>query len=122
MSDFDNIEENKRTQNENNALANCVSALPCVPSSESAPDTPNINQIREIFNKFSKSNNTDVSVIERPSTSELCVWSKKILEFLPTVNESQNAGNTQVINHFASIKVILLIFTKISLKVIWLIF
>lgn len=107
MSDFDNIEENKTRENENNAIANCVSALPCVPSGDSTPDTPNINQIREIFNKFSKSDNTDVSVIERPSTSELCVWSKKILEFLPTVNESQNAGNLHVINHFTTIKVII---------------
>ena len=85
------------------------SLLPCVPGYEPRPETPNIDKLRELFARFKgeNPNETDHSVLDRVNSHELCKWSEKVLQYLPSVDDSHNADESskQIVQHFTTLKV-----------------
>ena len=64
------------------SLIKCLSCLPCFPKYEPKPDTPNIDRLRELLNKFKGEypESTDINVIERSKADELANWTKTVSE------------------------------------------
>lgn len=106
-----------------------ISILPCFPSYQPRPNTPNFDQVSlfklyyqyifsvlkpflqltEILNRFrSQDSNTDMSVLDRVSSTDLCAWSQKVLTFLPSVDDvpESDAETRDMLTHFDTIKVI----------------
>lgn len=72
-----------------------------------APDTPNIDQLRTFLGRFKQDPNTESALISRPSSTELCQWTKKVCEYLPNATDATTAGGDDMRpmkQHFSSIK------------------
>ncbi|RNA33700.1 hypothetical protein BpHYR1_024296 [Brachionus plicatilis] len=56
-----------------------LSALPCLPNYCSMPETPNIDRLKELLQKFSHDNpeEVDATTLHRDNTHKLCQWSEK---------------------------------------------
>ena len=63
--------------------------------------------------RFKKNpNETDVSVLDRVDSHDLCAWSQKILKFLPSVSGDDGAQKNGIIGHFDIIKVVYLLISN----------
>jgi hypothetical protein len=72
-----------------------------------APDTPNLNQLRTFINRFNDDPNAETSFISRPSSNDLCQWTKKVCEYLPNSADAATAnadGMRPMKQHFSAIK------------------
>lgn len=72
-----------------------------------APDTPNIDKLKTFIERFNKDPNAETSFIRRPNQTELCEWTKKVCEYLPSANETATASGDDIRpmkQHFSSIK------------------
>lgn len=127
---------NGEQQQERSGLQNVIrviSILPCFPSYQPKPPTPNFDQVmrfqvpcclnemtnylkmnfyfqlKEILNRFRTHdpNQTDLSVLDRTSSTDLCVWTQKVLTFLPSVDDvpESDAETRDTLTHFNTIKV-----------------
>lgn len=103
-------DENRVEQRKPQPIERFLSAvLPCVPGYEPTPETPNIDKLKELFGRFKSENpnQTDQSVLDRVNSHELCKWSEKVLQYLPSVDDAQNAdaSSKQIVTHFSTLKV-----------------
>jgi hypothetical protein len=70
-------------------------------------DTPNIDKLRTFLDRFKQDPNSETSFIKRPSSTELCEWTKKVCEYLPSANDTSTAKNDDIRpmkQHFSIIK------------------
>ncbi|CAF0772906.1 unnamed protein product [Didymodactylos carnosus] len=84
-----------------------MNLLSCIGRQEQegpAAETPNIDQIRAFLSRFQNDPNTDKSFISRPNSTELCEWSKKVCEYLPSVDDQPAEQANNVKQHFSAIK------------------
>lgn len=71
------------------------------------PDTPNINKLRTFLDRFKQDPNSETSFIKRPNQTELCEWTKKVCEYLPSATDTATASGDDMRpmkQHFSSIK------------------
>ena len=71
------------------------------------PDTPNLDQLKTFLNRFKQDPNTESSFISRPSSTELCQWTKKVCEYLPTATDATTASGDDMRpmkKHFSTIQ------------------
>jgi len=108
---FDDIEQKAQARESRAAesgplavVGTILSCLPCVPKMEPHPDTPNIDQIRAVFDRFRADNDADSSFVDRGDSHSLCEWSQKILQFLPAVEQASDSESDPVVSHFKSIQ------------------
>ena len=71
------MEPRRNTNNTLQTISRVISILPCVPKRDPQPPTPNIDQIKQIYQRFNKEdpNQTDVSLLDRIDSHDLCRWS-----------------------------------------------
>jgi hypothetical protein len=70
-------------------------------------DTPNIDKLRTFMERFNKDPNTETSFLKRPSSTELCEWTKKVCEYLPSATDAATANSDDIRpmkQHFSVIK------------------
>jgi hypothetical protein len=71
------------------------------------PDTPNIDKLKTFLDRFKQDPNSETSFIKRPNQTELCEWTKKVCEYLPSATETVTASGDDIRpmkQHFSSIK------------------
>ena len=72
------------------------------------PETPNIDQLKTFLNRFKKDSDADSSLIDRPSSTDLCRWTKKVCEYLPSSTDASAASGGDDLRpmkqHFTMIK------------------
>jgi hypothetical protein len=72
-----------------------------------APDTPNIDKFRTFLDRFKQDPNIETSFIRRPNQTELCEWTKKVCEYLPSATDVASASGDDIRpmkTHFSTIK------------------
>ncbi len=71
------------------------------------PDTPNIDKLKTFLDRFKQDPNAETSFIRRPNQTELCEWTKKVCEYLPSATDTATASGDDIRpmkQHFSSIK------------------
>ncbi|CAF2471886.1 unnamed protein product [Rotaria sp. Silwood2] len=71
------------------------------------PDTPNIDKLRTFIDRFKQDPNAETSFIRRPNSTELCEWTKKVCEYMPSANDAATANGDDIRpmkQHFSIIK------------------
>jgi hypothetical protein len=71
------------------------------------PETPNIDKLRTFIDRFKQDPNAETSFIKRPSSTELCQWTKKVCEYLPSATDTATASGDDIRpmkQHFTIIK------------------
>ena len=71
------------------------------------PDTPNIDKLRAFVERFNQDPNTESSFIKRPNSTELCQWTKKVCDYLPSATDTATANGDDIRpmkQHFSTIK------------------
>lgn len=71
------------------------------------PDTPNIDKLRTFLGRFKQDPNAEASFIKRPNSTELCAWTKKVCEYLPSATDAATANGDDIRpmkQHFSVIK------------------
>ncbi|UJR30238.1 hypothetical protein I4U23_017776 [Adineta vaga] len=70
-------------------------------------ETPNIDKLRTFIGRFQQDSNTDNSLILRLDATQLCEWTKKVCEYLPSATETTSANGDDIRpmkQHFSIIK------------------
>lgn len=93
MADFDNIENEsngKNVDSDKNAkndasgglqnVIKAISCLPCFPKYTPKPDTPNIDKLKDILNKFKSEdpNEIQTTIVDRKTSDDLADWTQKV--------------------------------------------
>lgn len=120
LNEFDNIQniDEPKSNNDGDAerkksdglqkVIKTITCLPCFPKYEPKPDTPNIDQLKQILDRFRNedSGETNVDVVERSKSDELSDWTNKVLEYLPGIEDAPEGteGTHQISSHFLTIK------------------
>ena len=77
------VEPRRNTNNTLQTISRAIAILPCIPKRVPKPPTPNIDQIKQIYQRFNKEdpNQTDISLLDRIDSHDLCQWSGKVEAF-----------------------------------------
>ncbi|CAM4739720.1 unnamed protein product [Rotaria magnacalcarata] len=70
-------------------------------------DTPNIDKLKTFLDRFKQDPNSESSFIKRPSSTELCQWTKKVCEYMPSATDAAAANGDDIRpmkQHFSVIK------------------
>ena len=70
-------------------------------------ETPNIDKLKIFLERFKQDSNTETSFIKRPNSTELCEWTKKVCEYLPSATDTSTASGDDIRpmkQHFSAIK------------------
>jgi hypothetical protein len=70
-------------------------------------ETPNIDKLKTFLDRFKQDPNAETSFIKRPNSTELCEWTKKVCEYLPSSTDAATANDDDIRpmkKHFSTIK------------------
>ncbi|CAF0882962.1 unnamed protein product [Adineta steineri] len=60
------------------------------------PDTPNIDKLKTFITRFQSDPNAETSFIKRPDSTQLCEWTKKVCEYLPSSTDANTATGDDI--------------------------
>lgn len=72
---------------------NFLSCLGRQDGDDEPPETPNIDKLRSFLDRFKQDPNSETSFIKRPSSTELCQWTKKVCEYMPNASDTAAASS-----------------------------